>query len=111
MGKIAKQILARVNKNLREITKLQQWPSTNDVIKWFEKSHNPNLRQSFIIFDVVTFYPNISEKLLSDSFIWAKNIVNISDSETEIIMQACEHLLYAEGIPWKKRTEKTFMCL
>ena len=62
MGVIAKVILSKINKNLRQITKLQQWQSTNDVIKWFNNSYKESIRQYFIQFDVISFYPSISKK-------------------------------------------------
>ena len=61
IGQISKQHLEKINKIVRSKTGLKQWQNPDQVIDWFEsierkKSH------SFIKFDVINFYPSISNK-------------------------------------------------
>ena len=63
IGKISKKLLAEINEKLKVKLKLQQWKNNQSVIKWFKGlSNEQNL--SFIQFDMVSFYPSISEALL-----------------------------------------------
>ena len=95
---------------------MNQWQSTKDVITWFnesirpERNIDPNGRgaQSFIQFDIQKFYPSISRNLLEETLEWAKMLVSISQEEIDIIMQSTEHLLYSEGVAWKKIGEDNF---
>ena len=59
--KIAKIILEENNTKLRNITNLNQWQSTKEVLKWFKNSQNHKRKQSFVQFDVVNFYPSITK--------------------------------------------------
>ena len=62
IGKISKIILERINKKVRESTRLQQWRSTKEVLEWFNQMTQKD-RKSFLQLDVDNFYPTISEKL------------------------------------------------
>ena len=55
--------LQRINTQIRAATGLQQWRSTQAVLDWFSKLPDRNKRR-FIKFDIVEFYPSISENLL-----------------------------------------------
>ena len=55
-GKISKLILDKVNTHLRTILNVNQWRNTQNVIEWFG-----------ISFDIVDFYPSISEDLLDQA--------------------------------------------
>merc|ERR1711872_212909 len=92
IGKISKHILDRVNSKLRSVTASNQWKNTNDVIEWFCNLENKN-RKTFLKFDIVSFYPSISEKLMSSAISRAKSITNISDSEVSVIMH-CKKMFF-----------------
>ena len=62
-GKISKEILDRVNNNIIKETKFNKWRNTSSVIKWFDNMKNKK-DHNFISFDVVKFYPSISQDLL-----------------------------------------------
>ena len=64
IGKISKQITAKINSIIREKTGLKQWKNTDSVIDWFKKIQNKS-NPKFIQFDVVNFYPSISSELLA----------------------------------------------
>ena len=59
---------------------------------------------SFISFNVKNFYPSILIKLFADSIKYAKNVIEISDQDTAIIMQARKTLLFQNGEPWVKKS-------
>ena len=58
VGKISQKILARVNQEVRGTTRLPQWTSTADTIKWFS-SIDDKQNKCFVKYDVVEFYPSI----------------------------------------------------
>jgi hypothetical protein len=68
LGRVSKKILENINRMVRVNTKLNQWRSTADVIAWFYTLENKSTF-SFIVFDVVDFYPSISENLLSQKYV------------------------------------------
>ena len=87
---------------MRANTKLNQWRSTADVIAWFNTLENKSTF-SFIVFDVVDFYPSISENLLSQALNYASQFIEISQQQINIIMYSRKSLLFNEGKPWCKR--------
>ena len=102
LGRVSKQILENINRTVRVNTKLNQWRSTADVIAWFNTLENKSTF-SFIVFDVVDFYPSISENLLSQALNYASQFIEISQQEINIIMHSRKSLLFNEGKPWCKR--------
>ena len=110
VGKISKHILDRINSQIRTKTNLNQWRSTQTVLKWFTNLKDKKSLK-FIVFDIVDFYPSISEELLNDALQWAKKFTTIPDIDIEAIMHARRTLLYdTENRPWIKRdsTSKAF---
>ena len=67
-GKISKLILDKVNTRLRTILNVNQWRNTQNVIEWFGNIGQKS-RHSFISFDIVDFYPSISENFTGPSII------------------------------------------
>ena len=100
-GKISKSILDRLNTKLRSILNVNQWRNTQNVIEWFG-SIEEKTRHSFISFDIVDFYPSISENLLDQALSWASNLADISDEDISIIKHARKSLLFNHGRPWIK---------
>ena len=58
----------------------------------------------FVNFDAENFYPSISTKLFTDSIRYAKNVIEITDQDIAIIMQARKALLFQNGKPWVKKS-------
>ena len=83
MGKVSKQILARVVKDLREKTKLKSWKNTPSVIEWFKKLKNKQ-KLSFVQFDIWEFYPSITKQVLINALNYAKDITKITKQEKDI---------------------------
>ena len=74
IGRISKQILEKLNLKLREETKVQQWKSTNEVVKWFNGLERKSSGK-FFVFDVKDFYPSITEELLELSLNFASHFL------------------------------------
>ena len=102
IGKISKQILEHINKKLLNVTKVNQWKNTSSVLQWFKNLPN-KYRYAFIIFDVVEFYPSISETVLQRVLDFAANYITISNDDQHIILQVKQSLLFNNGFTWQKR--------
>ena len=76
IGRISKDILDQINKELRNTLQLNQWKNTKDVISWFKEIENKP-RCKFILFDIKEFYPSIKESLLKNALDFAKQHVRI----------------------------------
>ena len=101
LGKVSKQILDRINSEIRTKTKLNQWKNTKDVTNWFTNIPDKK-KYSFASFDINSFYPSITESLLSK----AKKYVTISDRDTDIIMHCRKSLLFDNETAWTKKDQK-----
>ena len=62
LGRVSKIILQQINSEIRYSTKLNQWRSTQSVLKWFKDLEN-TARLKFFKFDIVNYYPTISPEL------------------------------------------------
>ena len=62
----------------------------------------------FLQFDVVEFYPSISENLLEQAINFAKNFANISDEAYTTIMHARKSLLFSNSEIWLKKENPQF---
>ncbi len=107
IGKISKEILDRVNNNIIKATKFNQWKNTSSVIKWFNDIKNKK-DHNFISFDVVEFYPSISQDLLNKALNFASSYDNITDDEKDIIIHAKNSILIHDQQPWQKKGDTTF---
>ena len=102
---ISKAILDRVVGAIEERTSVNLWENTSTAISWFENIHRKE-DCTFINFDVVDFYPSITELLLEQALDYAASLVDISDNERMIIMHARKSLLFQDGRPWIKKHNK-----
>ena len=70
-----------------------QWKNTSDVTNWFTSI--PDMQKhSFALFDINSFYPSITESLLSKAISFAKNYTTIRDKYIDIIMHCRKSLLF-----------------
>ena len=102
IGQISKQLLEEINRKLVNIKEVNQWKNTSSVPQWFERLANKS-DLAFICFDVVEFYPSISEALLNRALDFASEHLIISASERQTIINSKHSLLFSEGQPWEKR--------
>ena len=103
IGKISKIILDRINSNIRQNLKLPQWRSTNDAISWFKDLKDKSERK-FVKFDIVSFYPSITRKVLMKAINWAKEFTEIKDIEIAAILNARNTFLFKNNQSWVKKT-------
>lgn len=103
IGKVSKQILDRINRKITAKLDLNQWKNTGDVLKWFKNIENKQ-KNTFIIFDIVDFYPSITADLLNAALDFAQQYDKITDAERNIILHSKQSCLYSEKQPWGKKT-------
>ena len=80
IGKISKEILNRINNKIASTSNFNQWKNTTSVIEWFKAIKNKQ-HHSFICFDIVEFYPSISQDLLSRALDFASAYDNITSEK------------------------------
>ena len=85
LGKVSQQILTKKVEIISKKTELNQWKNSYSVIEWAKKLKNKK-NLSFKIFGVVNYYPGITLELLLKALEWAKQFVEITDEEIEIIV-------------------------
>lgn len=107
IGHISKAILSKVLKNIVEKLNINLWKNTTSVLEWFKGVQNKK-DHHFICFDVVEFYPSISEKTLIEAIKFASKYTDISAEETNIILQAKKSLLFHKNKPWNKKSSSNF---
>ena len=63
LGIVSKKILENITSNVRLQTAVNQWKNSTSVIEWF-RGMGEKSKHTFVCFDIVEFYPSISEELL-----------------------------------------------
>ena len=71
------------------------------MVQWF-KNLKTKKNLSFIVFDIVNYYPSITLDLLSEALEWAKEFTDISDEEIEVILATKKSILFSNGEFWTK---------
>ena len=107
IGIISKAYLDSINTNIRKSTNLNQWKNTKEVITWFRSIENKK-NSRFIQFDIINFYPSITESLLRNAFDYAKTITTISQEVIETILHARRSVLYNSKEIWVKKGNPDF---
>ena len=102
VGRISKVILDNINKKLQESLGVNQWKSTQNVIKWFSSIQNKE-RYTFTVFDIKDFYPSIKESLLDEALQFASQHITIPNKDMDIVRFARKSLLFDDSHTWIKR--------
>ena len=76
--------------------------NTTTIVNWF-KTIKTSRKFRFIKFDIVDFYPSISEQLLDRAISFAKSFVNMDDDTANIIKQSKKSLLFDKSSTWIKK--------
>ena len=79
--------------------------NTSAAFQWFKSIPNKE-QDSFIAFDIVSFYPSITSDLLDNALKFAAKHTDISPEDREIILHAKQSLLFDEEAAWIKRQSK-----
>ena len=107
IGKFSKEILDRINGKIVRESKFNQWKNSSSVIEWFKAIEHKQLH-SFICFDIVEFYPSISQDLLNRALDFASAYDIITDDERNIIIHAKNSILVHKQQRWQKKCDTTF---
>ena len=107
IGRISKNILDKINHQLRDSLRINQWKDTSEVTEWFLKIPDKN-RYKFAIFDIKDFYPSISEKLPTNALNFATEITDIRREDIQIMYHARKSLSFCNEEPWMKREGNLF---
>ena len=99
---MSKIITEKLIAGIKDSVSLNQWKNTKDVITWFNNIENKSC-YSFVQFDIVDFYPSISEELFNKSVDYAKNFTNISDDEMRLLRHCKKSFLFDENSTWVKK--------
>ena len=83
-------------------TQVNQWRNTKLVIEWFKAVKTKN-KCSFIKFDIVDFYPSISEELLSKAIAYAQSVTTIEEKLMRTIYHSRKSLLFDRDNVWIKK--------
>ena len=102
LRRISKVILDKINKQLKAALNVNQWQSTNEVIKWFTDIPNKG-QHRFIVFDIKDFYPSIRESLMKKAINYAKTLVDIPNTGIKTINHARKSLLFDGNQAWIKK--------
>ena len=102
IGVISRKILSGIVEALRDKPNINLWKNTSSVINWF-KAIEEKASHTFVMFDIVDFYPSISENLLSLALAYAKQFVAIPDCDADIILHARQSLLFGANRTWAKK--------
>ena len=78
------------------------------MIEWFEAIKNKD-KHTFIQFDIVEYYPSITEDLLKKALNFAKAEVNISDEEIDTIMKTKKFFFSVKATLGPKKATKALM--
>ena len=107
LGRVSKWKMEKLNQQLRSKTKLQQWLNTDATLAWYRRLENkPSL--SFIVCDIVDYYPSITSDILDQALDWAAGRCPITQDDRELFHHTKNSLLWHEGSSWVKKGEKNF---
>ena len=101
VGLITKQILDKINYDIKSRLNLNQLKNTSEAILWF-KAINNKKDKSLILIDLVDYYPSISEDLFNQSIAFAETITPISDLDKKLLLNARKSILYHDDATWTK---------
>ena len=107
IGDISKNILGKINHQLCDSVRINQWKDISELKEWFRKIPHKK-RYKFAIFGIKDFYPSISEKLLTNALNFAKEIADISRENMQIMHHARKSLLFSNEKPSMKREGNIF---
>ena len=93
IGKVSKVYLENINNSIRSSTNLNQWRNSKTVIDWFKTI--PLQKEShFLKFGIASFYPSISQNVLSEAIQFVRNYHNINCDMINIIMNSRKAFLF-----------------
>ena len=107
LGRVSKSKLEKLNRLIKGKTKLQQWRNTDATLAWFNGLAN-KASLSFVVCDIVDYYPSITANLLDQALDWAAGVVPISQEDRALFHHTKNSLLWHDGSTWVKKGEQNF---
>ena len=104
LGKVSKIITEKLISGIKATNDLQQWRNTSDVLQWFSSIENKSLC-TFVQFDIVDFYPSISDELFKKAIDYAKQFTNLTNSDYDILLHCKKSFLFDGQSIWKKKSQ------
>ena len=95
-------MLSSILATVRERTGVNQWRSTEETLNWFDGLNNKT-NLTFLTFDIVEFYPSITEPILRKALEFAQEHTTTKGIEIDTILNAKQTLLFTKGKTWSKR--------
>ena len=100
---VSKRILDTINTKLRsELNGVQLWKNSAAVIQWFETIKSKK-NCTFVSFDIVEYYPSITAEVLQKALTFARQRIDISDNELQVILHSRKSLLFSDDRAWAKK--------
>ena len=107
LGKVSKWKMDKLNSQVRSKTRLQQWLNTDATLAWFRAL--PDKQDlSFVVCDIVDYYPSITADLLNQALDWASRFVDISADDRALYHHTKNSLLFHQDSTWVKRGGANF---
>ena len=103
-GIVSKVELENINRAITNQITGTQRRNTQATIDWFKSIPNKT-KARFTKFDIVGFYPSITEKLLENAVSFAQTLIIIPDNIIQLVKQARKSHLFTEGNIWMKKCE------
>ena len=100
---MSKQIVENFNNAVRSRTVLNQWRNSSAVIEWFKNLQNKEYL-SFVQFEIVEFYPSITQNLLVEALEYANGFTDVTNDDRDVIMHARKSLLFDNNKAWCKKS-------
>ena len=107
IGIVSKEYIDQINNTVRSKIKVNQWRNIQAVIEWF-KNIEDKKSSTFIKFDIVEYYPSISEDLLTKAINFAKSITPIENKIIHTIKHCRKSLLFNKEEVWVKKDNPDF---
>ena len=72
--------------------------------RWIGSKTSKILKHAFLKFDIVSFYPSITPKLLENAIKFGRSVpgIFISKADEEMILHCRKSFLFCEEEPWEK---------
>ena len=107
LGRVTSKMLKEAISSIKKKTGLNLWTNSGEVTDWFSGIDKSEFH-FFLKFDVVNFYPTISEKLLDDAIQWGSSFYDFSTTQIDLIKHARKAFLFHDENIWEKTKNPDF---
>ena len=101
LGLVSKDVIQKITSRLMSSHKYNLRKNSMDTIDWFKKMKDKK-RSTFVQFDIIEFYPSITKELLVRSLNHAREYIEITEEEIEIILASRKTVLSDNRRSWVK---------